>query len=106
MSTGRFLGGLVIGGALGVIIGMLVAPRSGEETREMIREDIAERANRSMEGVKARTAELRDRAVDKAEQLRERGQEIATDLEEAGRETWGKIRTATKVAKGPEESPN
>lgn len=105
MSSGRFLGGLLIGGALGAIIGMLMAPRSGEETREMIREEIADRANRSVEGARSRAVELRDRAKMTAEELQERGQQIAGELEEAGREAWGKVRSTVKAGKNGVEEP-
>lgn len=35
--TGRFLGGLLVGAALGTLGGMLIAPRSGRDTRKLIR---------------------------------------------------------------------
>ena len=38
MSTGKFIAGFVIGGVVGAVAGILLAPRSGEETREMIKE--------------------------------------------------------------------
>jgi gas vesicle protein len=106
MSSGRFLGGLLIGGALGAIIGLLVAPRSGEETREIIREELDARWNQSTEKLKKRTDALKTKATDTAEQLREKTQALATELEETGRETWGKIRSAVKTSKSTEESPN
>ena len=36
-STGVFLGGLMIGSALGAVIGLLMAPRAGKETRKVIK---------------------------------------------------------------------
>lgn len=103
MSTGRFLGGLLIGGALGAIIGLLVAPRSGEETRGMIRDEFNDQWNRSLENVRVRTAEWKEKARDSAEQLRNRGQHLVSDLEEAGRETWDKVRTTVKNTKNHTE---
>jgi gas vesicle protein len=35
--SGAFLGGMVIGAALGTIAGLLVAPRTGRETRQLIK---------------------------------------------------------------------
>jgi len=35
--SGSFLGGLLVGGTLGAVAGLLVAPRSGRETRYFIR---------------------------------------------------------------------
>lgn len=35
--TGKFFGGMVLGTAIGVITGILIAPRSGKETRALIK---------------------------------------------------------------------
>lgn len=108
MSSGRFLGGLLLGGAIGTLIGMLIAPRSGEETRELIGEEFSCRVNRSADQIKGKTSELRERAYTVAEQLREKGQQVAADLEETGRETLEKLRSS--VGRGSqkpvEESSN
>ncbi|MCS7030053.1 MAG: YtxH domain-containing protein [Gloeomargarita sp. SKYG116] len=39
--TGAFLGGLVIGGVTGLVAGMVLAPRSGQETRRLLRKAAA-----------------------------------------------------------------
>ncbi len=36
-STGMFIGGLMIGSAVGTVLGLLVAPRTGKETRKVIK---------------------------------------------------------------------
>ena len=36
MSVSRFLAGFIVGGAIGAVAGVLLAPRSGEETRKML----------------------------------------------------------------------
>lgn len=36
-SAGAFVGGLAIGGAMGTLMGLLIAPRTGKETRTVIR---------------------------------------------------------------------
>ena len=36
-SAGVFLGGLAIGGAMGTLMGLLIAPRTGKETRKVIK---------------------------------------------------------------------
>lgn len=107
MASGRFIGGLLIGGALGAIIGLLLAPRSGEETRQMVADEFNTYMNRSMDDVKAKGVELRDKAKVTADQLREKGQQLAADLETTGRNTWDKVRSNIKPAgQTPEESPN
>jgi gas vesicle protein len=35
--SGSFLGGMIIGAAMGTIAGLLVAPRTGRETRQLIK---------------------------------------------------------------------
>jgi gas vesicle protein len=35
--SGTFLGGMIIGAALGTVAGLLVAPRTGRETRQLIK---------------------------------------------------------------------
>jgi gas vesicle protein len=107
MCTARFLGGLLVGGALGAIVGMLIAPRSGEETREMIQDEFSDRLDRSIDNVKSRADELKSKAQNQAEMLREKSQLIAAELEEAGRETWDKVKTTVKSSKVQhQESPN
>jgi gas vesicle protein len=106
MCTARFLGGLVIGGALGAFIGMLIAPRPGEETREMIREEFQDRVNTPVETAKNKATDLKDRALTKADELREKTQLIATELEEAGRGALERLKTKSRIGVTPEESPN
>ena len=38
MSIGKFIGGFAIGAIVGGIAGLLLAPQSGEETRDMLKE--------------------------------------------------------------------
>ena len=35
--TGAFLGGMLLGSAIGAIVGMVAAPRSGKETRRILK---------------------------------------------------------------------
>lgn len=35
--SGSFFGGLVLGSAVGTVVGLLVAPRSGKETRQVLK---------------------------------------------------------------------
>ncbi len=61
---GAFLAGLIIGGMVGSIIALLLAPQSGEETRTMIRD---------------RSIELKDKAVEKAEEARVKAEAAAAE---------------------------
>jgi gas vesicle protein len=62
---GAFLTGFVIGGLAGAAISLLMAPQSGEETREQI---------------VGKGIELRDRADDELRQFRVRAEESLEDL--------------------------
>ena len=61
---GAFFSGFIIGGLVGAAVALLLAPQSGEETRELIRD---------------RSIELRDQATQYADDTRLRAEEIAKD---------------------------
>jgi len=46
MSVGKFLAGFTIGAALGAITGILLAPKSGEETRKNIENVVSDMAQK------------------------------------------------------------
>ena len=55
MSVSRFLAGFIVGGAIGAVAGVLLAPRSGEETRKMLKDtadDMARRADETAKQIK------------------------------------------------------
>jgi gas vesicle protein len=70
-SAGSFFAGILIGGLTGAVAAMLLAPRSGQETRDLIQ-------NKGIE--------LRDEATDTTEsmveQVRRKGRQISTDISE------------------------
>ena len=106
MSSGRFVGGLLVGGALGLIIGLLSAPRQGEETRRMIHEEFSDRLEDSLDSVKSSANAFKGKTLETVEQLQTKGQQVATDMEATGRETWDKVHTAVKPNRNPgRESP-
>jgi gas vesicle protein len=61
---GIFLAGFVIGGMVGSIVALLLAPQSGEETRTIIHD---------------RSIELKDKAVEKAEAARIKAEAAAAE---------------------------
>lgn len=71
--TGGFMAGVLIGGAIGVAAGLLLAPKSGDEMRTMLSE---------------RSQELRD----KADELTAAARERMTSATTAGRRAARKIR--------------
>lgn len=77
----------MVGLGIGALIGILFAPKSGEETREYL----AKKADEGKEYAQRKARELRERAED----LLERGKEVATRQKdsisaavEAGREAY------------------
>ena len=81
--TGKFIGGLLLGGAIGAVLGILFAPRSGKETRQMLKEsaqslpeDLGELAERAQETAQ-RTI---DEAVQRLQEAIAVGQEASRQL--------------------------
>jgi gas vesicle protein len=74
--------GLLIGAAIGAATALLLAPRSGEETRAEIRNKAMEYRDRTKDALnetvstaKSKASELREGVVEKAEEIRTRGKE-------------------------------
>jgi gas vesicle protein len=100
---GAFLAGFIIGGMVGSIIALLLAPQSGEETRTIIRD---------------RSIELKDKAVEKAEAARIKAEEAAAEararadeLLKKGGEAYqsyrskGETAISSKADSGSDETP-
>lgn len=78
MSAGRFLAGVIVGGALGAIAGILLAPQSGEETREMLGEaskDVAEKTDKTVK-------DIQDKAENVVSELQQKGDEIMGKIQD------------------------
>ena len=91
--------GLLLGGAIGLIAGLLLAPRPGEETRTQMVE---------------RTAGLRQRAEDMTSDVRERVKEAVREALDEGRIVANRIMPGREqesavapetAADGREETP-
>lgn len=100
---GAFLAGFIIGGMVGSIIALLLAPQSGEETRTIIRD---------------RSIELKDKAVEKAEAARVKAEAAAAEararadeLMKKGGEAYQSYRSkgesaiSSKAEFGSDETP-
>ncbi len=87
---GAFLIGFIIGGLTGAAISLIMAPQSGEETREFLKERAIELRDKAQETaqttadqmgstaaeVRTRANELADKAKTSAEDLKQRGQVV------------------------------
>ncbi len=80
--TGKFLGGLLIGGAIGTVIGILFAPRSGKETRRMLKESVSNIPELSelAENVQQQTQRTIEEAVQRLQEAIAVGQEASRKL--------------------------
>jgi gas vesicle protein len=60
---GSFMGGLLMGGIIGAIVALVLAPQSGEETRKLLKD---------------KALELGKEINDQTETLKEKGRELLT----------------------------
>lgn len=109
MSKSGFLGfiaGTVTGAALGLVAGILMAPRAGAETRTMVGEAATDAwgnvvdaykqgAEQVSEGVDAKSDELRE----KVDQARARMDQIRSSLSENVSQMADKVNSAVQGAK-------
>lgn len=93
---GAFLAGFVIGGLVGAAVALVTAPQSGEETRLQIRtrgielrdlavetaEETRQRAEDAAGRVRARAEQLAQDARAKAEELQQRGKAVLEEQRE------------------------
>lgn len=91
MSVGKFLAGCVIGGTLGAIAGVLLAPQSGEETREALSDASKDVVKKTDKTVK----EIQDKA-----------DTVVTDLQQKSDEIMDKIQSLLNKEKNETEEAN
>jgi gas vesicle protein len=120
-ATGKFLLGITLGGALGAVIGMLLAPRSGAETRQMLKSEMNTKVTEtrgqikksyddSLVVVKDKINEKMTVMKDKANQLGESARQWGERLETAGRQVVNKnsganAEPADAAAQTPADMP-
>lgn len=78
MSVGKFLSGFIVGSAVGGVIGLLLAPASGEETRGMIVDKSDEIYKNTEDSVK----EIQNKANDVIENIQQKGDELLAKIQE------------------------
>lgn len=77
MSGTKFLAGFLVGGAIGAIAGILLAPKSGEETRALIAETAKDVTKRAEDTVK----EIQEKADDVVSEMQKKGDELKEKLQ-------------------------
>jgi len=78
MTVGKFLTGFLVGSAVGGVIGLLLAPSSGEETRGMIAGKSEELYKKTEDSVK----EIQDRANDVIEDIQKKGDDLLARIQD------------------------
>lgn len=96
---GAFLSGLLIGGLVGAAAALLMAPQSGEETREQIKQRGIELRDRADEEIKHFRAQADQALADVRAQSAELQKKASTSLEEARTRVSGAIEEGKEAAK-------
>ena len=96
-SFGKFVVGALVGGAVGAAIGMLLAPRSGSETRELIKEEFESRYRDSADALREKSDVIKEKAA----AFRDKMTDLSAELEETGRKTVSRFTEAGKKASDP-----
>lgn len=78
MSIGKFIGGFAIGAIVGGVIGILLAPQSGEETRDML----AEKSKNLCDKAQDTVSEIKSKADDIVGEMQSKGDELISKLQE------------------------
>lgn len=91
MSAGKFLAGFVVGGALGALAGVLLAPQSGEETRDLLSDASKDVVKKTDKTVK---------------EIQEKADSVVTDLQQKSDEIMDKIQTLLNKQKGEATEEN
>ena len=75
MSAGKFLAGFVVGGALGALAGILLAPQSGEETREILSDaskDVAKKTDKTVKDIQEKADAVVSDLQQKSDEIMEK----------------------------------
>ena len=88
-STMYFFAGLLVGGLAGAVVSLLMAPRSGQETRDQIqqkgiklRDEAAETANSAIAQVRQKSKQVSTEVGQKVGELKQRGQKLIDEQRE------------------------
>ena len=78
MSTGKCVAGSMVSGVVGAVIGVLLAPQSGEETREMISQSTKEAYGKVSDAAK----EIQQKAESVVDEVQKKGEEIIDKIQD------------------------
>lgn len=84
MSKGKFAIGALFGAAVGLVAGLLTAPKSGKETRA---------------DIKAKASDIKNQAVQKGGELRDKAEDVVDDVKDRAIDLKERTESAAKAAK-------
>jgi len=87
-----FFSGFMIGALTGFVVGVLLTPRTGEETRSILRKNAEEK----MPELRERAQWIKEKAGERAPEIRERAEELAALARDRGMAAVEEIRSASK----------
>ena len=93
--SGASVGFFLVGLGIGAVIALLLAPRSGKETRDMI----AQKAEEGRDYVKTKSEEIRKQAedaVEKGKDLVNKQKDLLSAALEAGKQAYQEEKTKAK----------
>ena len=93
VSAGNVLLSFFVGGLIGAGIALLIAPKTGEETRRMIKE-LAEEAKEKAEDYVGQVKNKATTYVEKGKDFIEKEKSIVTKTVEAGKEAYKKEKNS------------
>ena len=103
--SGVFIGGMLLGAAVGTLTGLLMAPRTGRETRQLLKKSadaLPELAEDLSTSVQLQTDRLSESALRNWDETLERLQEaIAAGIDASQRESQALNRQSTEFPERP-----
>jgi gas vesicle protein len=106
---GAFLSGFIVGGLIGAAVALLMAPQSGEETRVMIRDrsiELKDKAVEAAEDARMRAEAAAEEARLRADEIKQRGQQIYLDQKGRLESAIDATKSAYLKTTSSEESPS
>lgn len=90
-AIGAFLGGALVGG----VIALLFAPKSGAETRSMIRDFVDD----EIDMVKDKAAEAREFVEDKVDKYKRKARRAVNEIEEMVEDAKGRVEAEIRAVR-------
>lgn len=99
--------GVMIAGFVGLVTGLLTAPKAGKETREDLREKTDElkgRAGKALTEASEKATEVKERAGEKAQEVRGKAEEVTTEAKRRAEAIGSDVRRRLHEEEAPEAS--